>query len=334
MEIHHPNPKRAARRLALRVQEWLGIFSLSRLVRWLIYLFAGMWLYQNWHEDLPLADLTEHYSFPDSKFTEIDGMRVHYRRVGKGEPLLLLHDAGSSLHTWTTWVEKFSPDYQVIAVDLPGFGLTGPHPRGSYSAFMYAGFLEKFVDSLGLKTFHLAGNGLGAQMAWFFAAEHPERLRKLMLLNAPGFEKKTANWVTLIARTPLINKVFHKITPERFIKLRLEALFADDRLVSDSLVQRHFDLFLRPGARKAFTDRAQVAENNPPVEDFLGKISCPTLILWGAEDTEISPENAYQFHKKIRTSDLKIYQNTGHWPQEENAEQSAADARAFLEGKF
>lgn len=324
---------RPPNRAVAQAKQWLGILSLSRLIRWAIYVFIGIWIYQNWHEDLPASLLRERYAFPDSRFVEIEGMQVHYRRTGRGEPILLLHDAGSSLHTWTNWAKDLSADYQVISVDLPGFGLTGAHPRGSYSAFMYAGFLEKFVDSLGLRNFHLAGNGLGAQIAWFYAAEHPDRLRKLMLLGAPGFEKKSATWVTLLARTPVVNTVLHKITPMQFVRLHLEDIYADDRLVTDSLVNRHLELFLLPHARKAFTDRAQVSENNPPVE-FIEKITCPTLILWGAEDTNISPENAYSFHKKIRGADLKIYENTGHWPQEENPAQSAKDVRAFLEGKF
>ena len=93
------------------------------------------------------------------------------------------------------------------------------------------------------------------------------------------------------------------------------------------------DMFLRFGNRKAFTDRASVRDNRPPVE-IIEKIKVPTLILWGAEDTRISPENAYEFHQKIKKAVLKIYRNTGHWPQEENPSQSAKDVKDFLEGNF
>jgi pimeloyl-ACP methyl ester carboxylesterase len=113
----------------------------------------------------------------------------------------------------------------------------------------------------------------------------------------------------------------------------LEDVWADDALVTDSLVQRHFDLSLLPGHRKAFTDRASVRDNRPPI-DLIERINAPTLILWGAEDTRISPEHAYDFHKRIRGAVLKIYRNTGHWPQEENPVQTAEDVQAFLEGKF
>lgn len=310
----------------------LAQFSVSRLLRWTIYAFVAIWVYQNWHDDIPAGRLIQSYTYPDSRFIDIDGLQVHCRSTGKGEPMLLLHDANSSLHTWATWTDRLSQRCQVISVDLPGFGLTGPHPRGSYSAFMYASFLDKLVDSLHLRSFNLAGNGLGAQIAWFYASEHPDRLRKLVLLNAPGFETRSTPWIIWLARTPVLNRVMWKITPRSFIRLMLEDVYADDHLVSDSLVQRHFELLLRPGNRKAFTDRAQVSENRPPA-DLIENITTPTLILWGAEDTRVSPEHAYDFHRKIPGALLKIYQNTGHWPQEENPE-SVQDVQNFLDGKF
>jgi pimeloyl-ACP methyl ester carboxylesterase len=198
---------------------------------------------------------------------------------------------------------------------------------------MYASFLDSFLQKLNLKKVSLAGCGLGAQIAWQFAAESPQRIDKLILLDAPGFEEKSTSLINWLASTPVINRSLWKVTPRAFVELSLQDVYADDALVSDSLVQRHFDLSLLPGHRKAFTDRASVRDNRPPI-DLIEKITAPTLILWGAEDTRISPEHAYDFHKRIRGAVLKIYRNTGHWPQEENPEQSAIDVQAFLEGKF
>lgn len=331
--LNHSDKPAAPADAPSTLRKWLGILSISRLLRWAIYLLGLYWLYTNWHEDLPVSQLVERYTFPDSRYLEMDGMTIHYRVTGRGEPMLLLHDANSSLHTWMGWTDSLARHYQVISLDLPGFGLTGPHPQGSYSAFMYAEFFHRFVERLNLRPFHLAGNGLGAQIAWFYATEHPERLRKLILLDAPGFEEKSSTAIQWLARTPVLNQVLRKITPRAFIRLMLEDVYSDDQKVTDALVQRHLDLLLRPGNRKAFTDRAQVSENRPPAT-LIEQISVPTLILWGAEDTRISPEYAYEFHQNIRKALLKIYQNTGHWPQEENAAESAADVEAFLEGRF
>ncbi|MCC6280657.1 MAG: alpha/beta hydrolase [Saprospiraceae bacterium] len=315
-------------------RKWLGYLSLSFLIRWGIVLFLSYFLWKNWHEDIPVGSMVQQFASTDSRMLRIDDMDVHCRVTGKGEPILLLHDAQSSLHTWDAWTNVLSDKYKVISVDLPGFGLTGPHPRGSYSAFMYASFLDSLSKHLDLKKFHLAGNGLGAQIAWHYASESSSgKVDKLILLAAPGFETKKTSLVNLLARMPVLNRALWKVTPRSFIEIMLEDIYADDALITDSLIQRHFELLLRSGNRKAFTDRASVSDNRPPA-DVVEKITAPTLILWGAEDTRISPEHAYDFHRRIRGAILKIYRNTGHWPQEENPEQTAQDARAFLEGKF
>lgn len=312
---------------------WRKRLPISRLIRWTCFFLVLLLVLSNWHNDIPVHTLALRYGYPDSQFMEIGNMTVHYRISGKGEPLVLLHDANSSLHTWAEWTDSLSGKYQVISVDLPGFGLTGPHPQGSYSMFMYVSFFDQFVKQLNLRRFHLAGNGLGAQIAWFYATEHPAKLRRLILLNAPGFETRSANWLQLLARTPVLRRILWKITPKMYIRLMLEDVYANDDKISKALVQRHFELLRRPGNRKAFTDRASVSENRPPV-DLIGQIRTPTLILWGAEDTRLSPEYAYEFHRNIRRAVLKIYQDTGHWPQEETGAQSAIDVRAFLEGRF
>lgn len=317
----------------LHPKKWLRYLSISRLIRWSIYLALGIGLYFNWHGDLPLEALKKQYTYPESRFVSVDGMDVHVRSLGKGEVILLLHDANSSLRTWDVWMRTLAEKYRVLAVDLPGNGLTGPHPRSSYSAFMYADFLQHLVTALEIGKFHLVGNGLGAQIAWFYAAENPGKIQSLVLLDAPGFEARNSSALTLLARTPLLNRIIWTITPRMVVQLMLEDVYADDALINDTLVDQHFNLLLRPGNRKAFTDRMQVSDNKPPV-DIIEKISAPTLILWGAEDARISPEYAYEFHRRIRGALLKIYQNTGHWPQEENPNQTAADVLSFLEGKF
>lgn len=324
--------QRSVKRIAT-AKKWLRRFSISRLIRWAIYLFLLTWIYRNWHNDVPPQQLVRKHAFPDSRFISVDGMDVHCRISGKGEPVLLLHDAQSSLHTWAGWTDSLSRKYMVVSVDLPGFGLTGPHPRGSYSAFAYASFLDSLVAKLDLKKFCLVGNGLGAQIAWFYAADHPGRLSKLILLGAPGFEPKSTPWIVWLARTPVLNGIMLKITPRAFIRIMLQEVFADDALVTEPLLQRHFELLLRTGNRQAFIDRASVSENRPPV-DIVERISTPTLILWGAEDARLSPEFAYEFHRHIQGSLLRIYSHTGHWPQEETPVQTVQDVQAFLEGRF
>ncbi len=312
---------------------WRNI-SVSKLIRYSLLIGGAWWVYKNTYKDVPLEILEKKYGYTDATFISVDGIQVYYRSIGKGEPIILLHSDNSSMHTWHGWIDTLSAHYHVIVPDMPGNGLTGPHPQGSYSLFMYAGFLDSFSQALNLKQFHLAGNGLGAQISWFYAAEHPDKIKKLLLIDPPGFEKTNADLFERFSKTPLLNRIVWYLTPPELFRLGLERIYANDQLVTDSLVERHFDLTLRAGNRKAFTDRAAVSENSPPVLDLIKKITAPTLVMWGAEDAIISPSFAYEFHKKLRNAELRIYNNTGHWPQEESPEETVTDALAFLKGTF
>ena len=91
------------------------------LFRLLVVLTAGLfglgfWLYQ---PDLPLDYLEKKYAGPDSRFTHVQGMRVHYRDQGQGPVLVLLHGTAASLHTWDGWVEALASDFRVVRMDLP-----------------------------------------------------------------------------------------------------------------------------------------------------------------------------------------------------------------------
>jgi hypothetical protein len=105
-----------------------------RLGRWLGIVFAvalALIVWQ-WKSDLPLEQLKARWATGASRFVEVDGLDVHYRDEGTGPPIVLLHGTGASLHTWEAWVEVLSASHRVVRLDLPGFGLTGPNPRGDY----------------------------------------------------------------------------------------------------------------------------------------------------------------------------------------------------------
>lgn len=310
-------------------------FNLWGVIRFGLLALGTVWCIANYYNDLPPGPLFEKYRFPDSKSIVIDGTTVHYRQTGQGaKTVLLLHSDVGSLHTWANWTPILATDQRVISLDLPGFGLTGPNVRGSYSTFAYLVFLEKFMDSLELKTVRLVGNGMGGQIAAFFAADHPDRVSKLVLIDAFGYpHNRPLSFSRWFIRTPFLGEIAEKITPKSLFRQHLETLWANDNALTDSIVNRDFDLFLRDGNRQAWADRIRVEDNHPPAES-MKKISVPTLILWGAEDSEVPTGHAYLFHKDIRKSILRIYNGVGHLPQEEIPGQSAADVRLFFEGRL
>jgi pimeloyl-ACP methyl ester carboxylesterase len=214
---------------------------------------------------------------------------------------------------------------------LPAYGLTGPNANNDYSMEAYSQFLKKFLDKINVKRCHLAGNSLGGGIVWNFALRFPEIAQKLILLDAAGYASKNKKGGALaftIARTPVLNKLMRYITPRAIAEKTLRAAYFDQNKVSDTLIDRYFDMVLREGNREAFVARmTQKWDDNSAQIKTIAK---PTLIMWGDHDNIIPVEMADLFTKDLPNDSLIIYKNVGHVPMEEIPTQSAKDALKFL----
>lgn len=296
-----------------------------------IALLALPVLYIGWHchLDIPAGDVERKYVLAESKFMELRGMRVHYTDEGSGEVVVLIHGTAASLHTWQGWMPKLKESFRVIRVDMPAFGLTGPSPDHDYSIDNYVRFLEQFFAALKLKQLSLAGNSLGGQIAWHYAAAHPDDVNKLILIDSAGLPRIGEIPMPIqLARMPVIGKLGRYFTPRWLVRNSIREVYHDRSKVTPELVDRYFTMSLRAGNRQAFIDRAMQLTND--TGDGLEKIKVPTLILWGRYDQWIPVEQAENFKKRLAAPQVIIYENAGHIPHEEIPEQSVADALKFL----
>lgn len=291
----------------------------------LIAVLTGLYLYT---PDKSVEDLKEKYADTFSEFVEVQGMDVHYRVEGQGMPLLLLHGTASSLHTWDEWTRLLTRDFKIVRLDLPAFGLTGPRPDRDYRISTYVEFLDEFMDKIGIDSFHLAGNSLGGGIAFVYAANHPDKVGKLILLDPSGFPYKEQPRIFQLAQNPIFAAAIKKVTPKSLIRQNIEEVYANDNMVTDLLVNRYYDMLIRKGNRQAFVDRTKIPYEND--QDLLPSIEEPTLIMWGAEDVWIPVANAQKFNELIPDSRVIIYDNVGHVPMEEHPLKTARDALDFL----
>lgn len=279
--------------------------------------------------DIPVAEVEKLYALPESKFIELAGQRVHYTDEGKGEVVVLVHGTAASLHTWQAWVQGLKKDFRVIRMDLPAFGLTGPAADRNYSIASYVRFLENFFAALKIKQVSLVGNSLGGQIAWHFAAAHPDDVNKLILIDSAGLPRLNEIPVPIrIARMPVAGSLGLVLSPRFLVRNSLKEVYFDRTKVTEELVTRYQTLALREGNRQAFVDRAQQLEDDQG--KGIERIKIPTLIMWGRYDQWIPVAQAENFRKKLPWSQVIIYDNAGHIPHEEIPEQTLADAVKFL----
>ena len=285
------------------------------------------------YSDISVEELKKEYANEHSKFIEINEMQVHFRDEGEGFPIVLVHGTASSLHTWDAWTNELKKTNRVIRMDLPAFGITGPNKNADYSIESYTTFLHFFVEKLNLEKFHLAGNSLGGNIAWNYAAEHPAKVEKLILVDASGLPtNKEPPAIFKMAKTPVLRSLFLYVTPKMLITKNIKEVYADDDKVTDELVTRYHKMALRAGNRQAFIDRAKTdfkldAKINT---DRLKSIQTPTLLIWGAKDLWIPLDNGKRMNRILVNSKLEVLENSGHVPMEENPKESLELLKNFL----
>jgi pimeloyl-ACP methyl ester carboxylesterase len=316
-------------KLLIKALKYLFIFILTIIVG-----LSALY----WKSDIPLETLKEKYANSDSKFIEVDGMSVHYRVEGLAQdsiPLVLLPGTGASLHTWDGWVNALKTERKIIRLDLPAYGLTGPNPTSDYSQEFYASFINDFLTKLGVKKCIIAGNSLGGSIGWNFAVKYPEKVSKMILVDAGGYpmKSKSVPIAFQVAGLPVIKNLFKYVTPRSIVQKSIENVYADKSKVTEVLVDRYFELSLRNGNRQAFIDRMSEFRNKGIVNVKTAKIkdlSVPTLIIWGEKDLLIPLEVGEKFHADLPNDTLVVFKNLGHTPMEEDAAKTVAVVKEFL----
>lgn len=287
--------------------------------------------------DQSVEELAPRWATPPSTFIDVAGLQVHVRDEGPRldpTPILLLHGTGASLHTWDGWARRLTRDHRVVRFDLPGFGLTGPSPDGVYTIERYVETVIAVADGLGIERFVLAGNSLGGYAAWTTAVLHPERVDRLILVDAAGypFESQSVPLAFRIARLPVLGRLLGQMLPRSVVERSVRDVYGDPSRVTPALVDRYFDLATRAGNRDALVARFEQTQPGRLVER-VPDLRVPTLVLWGGKDRLIPVENGERFVREIPGSRLVVFDSLGHVPQEEDADATVVPVLQFLQAR-
>jgi pimeloyl-ACP methyl ester carboxylesterase len=303
---------------AFQVFLWL----VTGFVILLVIVFASLY-----RADIPVEKIESKYFTSQSSYVTVQDARLHIRTRGQGPVVFLVHGSFASLHTWDGCEEILSKQFTTISMDLPGHGLTGPNQNGLYTTDYYAELLFALADSLKIEQFSVAGNSMGGQVAWKMALQEPERIEKLVLVDAAGFwnvsspsENKKTNrpLIFRILSNPVLANLLVKCTPRFLFKLNMEQVYGDPARITEAQIDRYYELMLREGNRTATITRLQQRGKDNISE--INTLSIPTLILWGENDTWIPVQHGKLFHQAIHGSKLILLHGLGHIPMEEDPE--------------
>lgn len=300
----------------------------------LLLIAAIAWLILRKDNIVSYETAVEECKTPNSHFYTWNGLQCHYEVIGTGtDTILMIHGFGGSHKNFEKVAELMKNEATMYLIDLPAFGLSQvpdlTMPNDEILGF-YRSFLDESVTQLGIDSFDVWGNSLGGWLAWDFTARNQEHVASLVLLNAAGFgmenAKKTATgWMT----SPL-GKLFLKTgIPISKAKENAEGCMWDKTKVYEENVYNNYIMNNKEHTLSWMIKMAQ--SNVMPDTALLGKITCPTLIIWGNEDAIINVESAPHFKNNIQNSQLVVFEHCGHVPMIEEPEKTKEFWERFIE---
>ncbi|MFZ9905188.1 MAG: alpha/beta fold hydrolase [Steroidobacteraceae bacterium] len=311
-----------------KLLQWsLGTLGFILLLGLVLGLTAA-WVYR----DVPAAEVEARWATEPSRFLHIDGVRLHYRDEGEGPIVVLLHANYSSLFMWEPWVKALRENYRVVRVDLPAHGLTGPEPNGNYTLERIQYLVEAFIDARGLDRFTLVGTSIGGTVAMRYAAEHPRRVDRLVLIS-PGSLEQRVRGQTRGADIPTVANAIAYVAPPAFTRFMLENDYGDRDKVTDAVVDEWHSMWSREGNRLAMIELLRQYVSGG-VEQKIRSVKVPVLLIWGEKNKRVPLRLAYETRNLLIDSPevrLEVLPGIGHMLVQEAPLQSAAVIRRYLD---
>lgn len=256
------------------------------------------------------------------------GARVHYRRAGEGEPVLLLHGIAHSCRAWDRVMVPLAERHDVIALDMPGCGLSDK-PDTDYSLGSQAVAVRFVLDELDLDCVTAVGHSLGGGVAMTLAYHYPERVGRLALVSSGGlgrelhplFRMATLPW----APEHVMRGAFHRYArgPRNAITRLLTSATGDPFFFDPQGHRAEMEELLQtmeePEAQRAFLSMlrsaSSIAGQAVSALDRLGLASFPILIVWGRDDRVFPVSHAHRAAEVVPEAHVVVIENCGHFPQ-------------------
>jgi pimeloyl-ACP methyl ester carboxylesterase len=273
---------------------------------------------------------------PQSKFAEVNGVKLHYLIAGKGDPILLLHGYAETSHMWLPLIAKLAVNHTVIAPDLRGFGQSAAPPDG-YTKKEMAQDIHALMVKLGYPKVRLVGHDIGLMVAYAYAAQYPSEVDRIVLMDA--FLPGVGDWTHVWLLRDLWHFHFYGKTPLALVtgreRVYLEHFwndFAADPKKSLSEADRKFYAgeYAKPGHMAAGMEVFRAFEKD--AADFAGfakvKLPMPMLVLSG----EKAGGNFLIEQGRLVDDNVEgvIVKGSGHWLMEEAPDQVIPKLVEFL----
>lgn len=236
-----------------------------------------------------------------------------YIEKGNGPPIILLHGLFGALSNWKQVVDEFSKNNRVIIPKIP---LTEVDVKEANLESL-TDFIKKFIDKHYLKDFILIGNSLGGHIALIYTILYPDKVKKLILTGSSGLYENS------------FGGSYPKRGDYKYIEDRVNHTFYNPDILSKKYIDDIFETLNDNAKCLNIITIARSAQRNNLAKK-LYKVKCPTLLVWGLNDTITPPYVAHQFHRLIKKSKLKFIDKCCHAPMMESPQKFNEIIKPFI----
>lgn len=260
----------------------------------------------------------------DSKFIEVNGVNVHYKTYGEGEPtFILLHGFGASQFSWREVVEPLAEYGTVIAYDRPAFGLTerpmeweGESP---YSQDSQVELVIGLMDALGIEKATLVGNSAGGTVSMLTALKYPERVTSLILVDPAVYAGGGAPaWIRPLLGTPQFNHIgplFARQLEAQGTEF-LKTAWHDPSKITPEIFEGYQQPLQVENWDKALWELT-VSSRESGLAERVSEFDLPILVITGDDDRIVPTEQSLRLAEELSNAELAVIPQCGHVPHEE-----------------
>lgn len=251
----------------------------------------------------------------EERTLEVDGVRAFYRQVsGDGTPTVYFHGNPTHSGDWLPFLQRGGP---AIAIDMPGWGRSErPDPsRFDYSMYGLSAFIDRCLERLGVERHRRVVHDWGG-LGLIGAQRQHERIERLVVIDAvpflPGYRW---HWIAQIWRRRPLGELFNALTTRAGLALLLRQAKGDRGRMPPAFVDMIWD-YLDRGTKEAIL--ALYRAGDPPrlaeAGRDLGRLTCPSLVIWGEREPYIPLRFAEQYAHVLPNAELEVVAGAGHWP--------------------
>jgi pimeloyl-ACP methyl ester carboxylesterase len=266
--------------------------------------------------------------------TRVNGIGLHWVEQGSGPLVVLLHGFPEFWWSWRHQIAPLSRDFRVVAVDMRGFN-ESEKPATGYDTATLATDIRDFIDHLGGPAY-VAGHDWGGIVAYQLAADWPDRVKRLAILNAPHPDAWIAGWLTHAEQQRKSWYVFFNLLPD-FPEENYKTQFRNGtvrlaRVMSPEDVAVYRDVFDTPGAATAaINDYRELVKESPERRHLKpARITCPVRVLWGRRDVALDPVVNDIAAEWIDEMEVFYFPTAWHWLASEKPRAVTRHLREFF----